>query len=415
MKAYLRTNFFIRINRANKNGEYPIYVRFNLNGLRKDFSTNLYITKSKWDEKLKQAKGNTESSRTINSYLDNIKVKANTLFLTLSLEDPNLKLETFINHFLGKKQKARMLVPIFRDHNQRIKQLVGADYSIETYEIYERTLRHTVEFMSNQYNIKDIEIDKIDNAFIADYDFHLRTHRRCSNNTTVKYIKNFKKIIRICIANGWLTRDPFINYKSKTITVERNYLSEDEMNRIINKQITIDRLDIVRDMFLFSCFTGLAYIDVKQLTPQHLQKGIDGNTWICTHRQKTDSPSKIPLLEIPRLIIEKYIDHPKSSNEGTLLPILSNQKMNAYLKEIADICGINKVLTFHCARHTFATTVTLSNGVPIETVSKMLGHKSIKITQHYAKITDRKVANDMEVLKNLLSSNKSTNIKNVSS
>ncbi|KKX49192.1 site-specific integrase [Sphingobacterium sp. IITKGP-BTPF85] len=170
----------------------------------------------------------------------------------------------------------------------------------------------------------------------------------------------------------------------------------------MTKEIRNDRLDLVKDIFLFACFTGLAYIDVKQLTSHNIIKGIDGQLWISTHRQKTDTASKIPLLDTAKEILEKYADHPKSNHEDVLLPILTNQKMNAYLKEIADLCGINKVLTFHCARHTFATTITLSNGVPIESVSKMLGHKSIKTTQHYAKITDRKVANDMENLKLLL-------------
>lgn len=175
-------------------------------------------------------------------------------------------------------------------------------------------------------------------------------------------------------------------------------LTKEELEIISQKDITVERLALVRDIFIFSCFTGLAYIDVKQLTPTHLVKGIDGQLWINTHRQKTDTSSRIPLLDITRGIIEKYKDHPKSINEGTLLPVFTNQHTNAYLKEIADICGINKRLTFHCARHTFATTVTLSNGVPIESVSKMLGHQSIRTTQHYAKVTDNKVAGDMEKL-----------------
>ena len=178
---------------------------------------------------------------------------------------------------------------------------------------------------------------------------------------------------------------------------------QDELDVIYNKQFSTARLNQVKDIYLFSCFTGLAYIDVKKLKKDNISIGIDGNKWIFTHRQKTDTASKIPLLPIAEEIIENYANHPQCLNEGKLLPILSNQRMNSYLKEIADVCGINKDLTFHTARHTFATTVTLSNGVPIETVSKMLGHTNIKTTQHYAKILDKKVSHDMEQLKQVLS------------
>jgi site-specific recombinase XerD len=227
----------------------------------------------------------------------------------------------------------------------------------------------------------------------------LRSVRKCANNTAVKYIKNFKKIIRICISNGWLDKDPFVNYKSKIREVEREFLSIGEIDDIYSKNFINQRLGLVRDIFVFACFTGLAYIDVKQLTLSNISIGIDGGRWIYTHRQKTETASRIPLLPIPEEIIQKYATHPICLNEERLLPILSNQKMNAYLKEIADVCGINKELTFHIARHTFATTVTLSNGVPIETVSKMLGHTNLKTTQHYAKILDIKISNDMMLLK----------------
>jgi site-specific recombinase XerD len=247
--------------------------------------------------------------------------------------------------------------------------------------------------------VDDIDINRIDYAFIADYEFYLRSVRNCANNTTVKYIKNFHKIIKICLDNDWMTKNPFSNYKAKLKEVEREYLSEDEIQSLINKEFTIDRLSLVRDIFVFSCFTGLAYVDVKNLTTNNINYGIDGGKWIFTHRQKTESASKIPLLPIPEMIVEKYKNHPQCSNQNKLLPILTNQRMNSYLKEIAAACNINKELTFHIARHTFATTVTLTNGVPIESVSKMLGHKNLKTTQHYAKVLDRKVSEDMQVLR----------------
>ena len=196
-----------------------------------------------------------------------------------------------------------------------------------------------------------------------------------------------------------LDKNPFVNYKAKVKEVERAYLVQEEIQAIVDKEFATERLNQVKDIFLFSCFTGLAYIDVKQLTRSNIGLGIDGGKWIFTNRQKTDTRSNISLLPIAEEILDKYKQHPQCLNEGKLLPVLSNQKMNSYLKEIADLCEINKELTFHIARHTFATTVTLTNGVPIESVSKMLGHKNLRTTQHYAKILDRKVSDDMKVLR----------------
>jgi integrase len=275
-------------------------------------------------------------------------------------------------------------------------------------------LSHTIEFLQWKYKVSDIEITKIDHAFVTDYEFWLRSVRNCANNTAVKYIKNFNKIIKICLANDWLDKNPFANYKSKVKEVERVYLSENEIQNIIDKDLENERLSLVRDIFLFSCFTGLAYIDVKNLTKSHISIGIDGEKWIFTHRQKTESASKIPILPVTQIIIDKYEDHPQSVNQDKLLPILSNQKMNAYLKEIAGICKIEKELTFHIARHTFATTVTLTNGVPIESVSKMLGHKNLRTTQHYAKVLDKKVSEDMMILRNKFNQTKLKNSKKIS-
>ncbi|WP_445721228.1 site-specific integrase, partial [Flavobacterium sp.] len=319
--------------------------------------------------------------------------------------------ESFKSLLLGVNERARMLVPIFQDHNNKIKELVGKEYAPGTLERYTTSLKHTIEFMQWKYNVTDIDITKIDHAFITDYEFWLRSVRNCANNTAVKYIKNFNKIIKICLANDWLDKNPFANYKSKVKEVERVYLSEEEVQAIIEKEFKTERLSLVRDIFLFSCFTGLAYVDVKNLTKSHISFGIDGEKWIFTHRQKTESASKIPILPVTQMIIDKYENHPQSNNQEKLLPILSNQKMNAYLKEIAAVCEIEKELTFHIARHTFATTVTLTNGVPIESVSKMLGHKNLRTTQHYAKVLDRKVSDDMKILKDKFSSSFKLNTK----
>lgn len=238
----------------------------------------------------------------------------------------------------------------------------------------------------------------IDHGFITAYDFYLRSHRNCGNNTAVKYIKNFKKIIRIFIANGWLDKDPFVRYTAKLREVVRSYLTLDELKVIDEKEFASVRIMQVKDIFLFSCFTGLAYADVKKLKRSEISNGVDGQLWIFTSRQKTDTASRIPLLPPAAKILLKYQQHPECINHNSALPVLSNQKMNSYLKEIADCCGITKELTYHIARHTFATSVTLANGVSIESVSKMLGHTNIKTTQHYAKILDAKVGKDMTML-----------------
>jgi site-specific recombinase XerD len=222
--------------------------------------------------------------------------------------------------------------------------------------------------------------------------------RKCSNNTTVKYIKNFRKIIRICIANGWLTKDPFAKYKARIKVVEKIFLCEEELLTVMKKEFTIKRLNQVKDIFLFSCLTGLAYCDIKKLSSGNVVTGIDGKKWLFIARAKTGRPASVPLLPAALEIMTKYEQHSCRINKNKLLPVLSNQKMNSYLKEITDACRIEKRITFHAARHTFATTVTLNNDIPMESVSKVLGHTTLYATQHYAKLSDKKVSRDMQSL-----------------
>ncbi|WP_264558349.1 site-specific integrase [Flavobacterium sp. N2270] len=403
--------FYIKRAKVNSLGVCPIYARVTINAKRFEFSTNKYISPEKWSSEGTKVKGSNEEARTINSHLDYLKNQVLEAEKRLFKKDIPVSTENLKNELFGLAETKRMLVPIFQDHNNKIKELVGKEYAPGTLERYTTSLKHTIEFMQWKYNISDIDITKIDHAFITDYEFWLRSVRNCANNTAVKYIKNFNKIIKICLANDWIDKNPFANYKSKVKEVERVYLTEDEVQAIIEKEFKTERLSLVRDIFLFSCFTGLAYIDVKNLTKSHISFGIDGERWIFTHRQKTESASKIPILPVTQMIIDKYQNHPQSNNQEKLLPILSNQKMNAYLKEIATVCEIEKELTFHIARHTFATTVTLTNGVPIESVSKMLGHKNLRTTQHYAKVLDRKVSEDMKTLKDKFSSSFKLNSK----
>ncbi|WP_316928907.1 site-specific integrase [Mucilaginibacter paludis] len=277
--------------------------------------------------------------------------------------------------------------------------LIGNGYASGTLTCFETTLKHTQGLLAWKYQLSDIDIKKIDHDFITSYEFYLRSEKKCGNNSAVKYIKNFKKIIRVCLASGWVTHDPFVNYKENMKIVDRVFLNKEKLQAMADKTFSTQRLNQVRDIFLFSCFTGLAYANVYKLKRTEIIQGIDGEMWIYTKRKKTDTPSHIPLLPSALSLLNKYTDHPACSNSGKALPVSTNQKMNAYLKEIADVCGINKELTYHIACHTFATTVTLSNGVPIETVSKMLGHSNIKTTQHYAKILDLKVSQYMALLR----------------
>jgi len=402
MKTKITLHFYAKSTKMNAVGKLPIYVRLTVNGQRLEFSSKKFIEKSKWSPEMTKMKGQSEEARSVNSYLEMIRSKVLGAELELLHKNEDITIENFQAILLDKNKANRMLVSIFQDHNNKMKELLGKQYAPGTLQRFEVTLNHLKNFLNWKYKVTDIRIDKIDFAFITDFEFYLRSIKNCANNTAVKYVRNFRKIINICLNNDWIEKNPFSKYEGKVYEVDKEFLTEEEINKIYNKTITNTRLDQVRDIFIFCCFTGLAYIDVQQLRKDHLGIGIDGNKWIFKNRQKTDTRSKIPLLPVAEELIEKYATHPKCNNEDRLLPVLSNQKMNSYLKEIGDICGIQKEITFHMARHTFATSVTLSNGVPIESVSKMLGHKSLRTTQHYAKIVDKRVSDDMAILKQKL-------------
>ena len=401
MKHRMSILFYVRSSKSSKNGLVPIYQRITINGVRIELSTSKFVDKSKWNSSAGKIKGMSEEARIINSYLDVLKMKVYETEKWMVNNNEDINAQSFKNKLLGVEDSQRKLTVIFEDHNRKMKELVGREFSINTYKKYETSLSHTKEFIKYQYKLDDISIKQVGIAFINDFDYYLRNIKNCNNNSTIKYIRNFGKIIKQSYVNGWIEKDPFLKYTGKVREVDREFLSQEEVMTIYSKEFKTERLNLVKDIFVFSCFTGLAYIDVKNLTESSINIGIDDEKWIFTHRQKTETASRIPLLPISQEIIQKYKNHPQCINEDRLLPVLSNQKMNAYLKEIADVCGINKNLTFHLARHTFATSITLSNGVPIESVSKMLGHKNIKTTQHYAKILDNKVSNDMEVLRSI--------------
>jgi len=399
MKTNFSLLFYMKKQKNYQSGPAPIYIRITVSGKRSETTTGRECEPSRWNTGAGRANGTKEDTRAFNAFLDDLQTKVYQAHRLLTEADELITAETIRNKFLGKTEKPRSLIEIFKDHNKKVEALIGKEYAKGTLCRYQTSLKHTIDFLKWKYNLTDIDIKKVDHAFLMEYEFYLHSERKCANNSAVKYIKNFGKIIRICIANRWLIYDPFLNYKNKIKTVDRVYLTTGELQEMTNKDMVTDRLTQVRDIFLFCCFTGLAYADVKKLRRLDLVTGIDGEQWISIKRQKTDTPSRIPLLPAASTLMQRYVNHPNCENSGRVLPVLSNQKMNAYLKEIADVCGINKPITFHIARHTFATTVTLLNGVPIESVSKMLGHTNIKTTQHYAKILDIKVGADMAMLK----------------
>ena len=395
--------FFLKKPKNYVCGDMPVYIRITVEGQSKEMATSRKSDPKLWDQKSERANGKGEFIKELNNHLTTLKVKVFEARLSLIENNKPVTAESIKNLLTGKVEKAKMVLEVFEYHNQQMASLVNSEYSPTTLKRYKTSLGHTRSFIKWKYDAEDFEINKLDFEFISEYEFWLKSVRKCNHNSAMKYIRNFRKIINGCVRRGWLTKDPFIGFKMSLRQVEIIPLSQVDLQALENKKFECGRLDQVKDIFLFCCFTGLAYVDIQKLKRSEIGLGIDGENWIFTNRQKTETPSRIPLLPQATIIMEKYKDHVQCLNEDRLLPVLSNQKMNAYLKEIAEVCNIKKNLTFHIARHTFATTVTLSNGVPIETVSKMLGHKNLRTTQHYAKILDRKVSDDMKMLKEKLS------------
>jgi len=395
--------FYSKISKKAKDNQVPIYLRITVNGKRIEQSTHRFVHRSQWSSAAGRAKGTSADAKVLNDFLDALRNKVHATERAMVLDGIEITHESFKQKWFGGKQDFPTLLQVFKQHNEELAILAGKDYAPLTIKRYSTALRHTKEFIKWKYKASDFEISKLNYDFISSFSFYFKSVRNCNHNSTMKYLKNFKKIVLLCIKNGWLNKDPFIGFKLSTQEVERPFLSQLELDEIATKEFPAKRINYVKDIFLFSCYTGLAYIDVQKLRRSEIRVGVDGEKWIFIKRQKTHTPSRIPILPFAQELMNKYKDHPQCIVQDKLLPVLSNQKMNMYLKEIADACGITKTLTFHIARHTFATTVTLNNGVPIESVSKMLGHKNLRTTQHYAKILDLKVSEDMKALRDKLS------------
>ncbi len=391
--------FYPKKSERNDDGMVMLYARITINGKRGEFSLGRRIDEQRWDSRGGKLRGTTTEVSNFNRFLDNVKNRLFDIYDALLKEREDISAIIIKNIYLGKERKEYMLLEIFQEHNDEIESLLGKGFTKGTLQRYKAAYKHVSAYIEHGYHRNDIPIRRVDHKFITGLVFFLKSKRNCEHNTAVKYVINFKKIIRIAYANEWISKDPFFHWKAKWQTKEKSYLSQSELDALSEKKSFLPRLELVRDIFVFCCYTGLAYVDVKQLKSKHIVIGINGDRWIKMPRNKTKTMSSIPLLPPAEEIINKYREHPYVKDGKGVLPVLTNQKSNAYLKEIADLCGIQKNLTTHLARHTFATTVTLSNGVSISTVSKMLGHRSLKTTQIYAKVLDGKIADEMEQLK----------------
>ena len=390
--------FYIRRDKTNKRGEAPVFMRLTINGERADASIKRFIEPHAWNSAKGKANEKSRGGKDLNLYLDAISANILRIQRDLELDKKEVSAQIILNRYLGKEQSDRhTLMEVFRAHNEKCRALSGISLAPATVIRYETTLRLTEEFLQKNYKKEDCYLDEVTNQFIEDFEFFLKTVRRCCHNTTTKYLLNFKKIIRIALAKGWMKKDPFAQVHFHFEPVEREFLEKQELKAMLNKEITITRLAQVRDIFCFCCLTGLAFTDVQQLRPEHLVADIHGKIWIRKARQKTKNMCNIPLLDEAQKIIDRYREHPYCQTHGVMLPVCSNQKMNSYLKELADICGIRKNLSTHCARHTFAT-LTLASGATIDNVAKMLGHANVNMTRRYAKVLDSSIMRDMEVV-----------------
>ena len=388
----------LKKSKARAGGVYPLYVRCTLNGQRFEVATGFTVHPDAWDESKQLVKGRTEEVKIVNNRLDKIKTKIQDIFNQLESIGEPFDVLTIKERFLGNR-KEKGLLEVFDSVLKNIEARLDKDYSLGTLKHYRTSQKRLIEFIKIRTERKDIPLSKIDFSFLNSFDVFLKTEKNVMPNTALTYHKHLKKVLNTAIASGFISQCPYNSFKPTRNETNRDFLTLQELNHIQSKKIDISRLDFIRNIFVFASYTGLSYSDIEKLSSNHIQKGSDGNDWIIIDRTKTESRCRIPLLPAAKEVLKKYENHPIALSNARLLPIYSNQKMNSYLKELADICGIQKNLSMHVARHTFATSVTLTNGVPLETVSKMLGHTSLKTTQIYARIVDSKISTDMNQLR----------------
>jgi len=394
-RASFKVLFYVKRTKTLKDGSIPVFVRITVNNQRTEFGLQRNVGIDEWDSAKGRAIPKTKQNKELNNYLET--VRGNLFIKKRELEEKGIMVTADLlkDAYMGIDRQERSLLQVFKEHNENCKKLVNIDFSPGTVIKYGTTYTHVLNFIKAKYHKNDIPMNELTPMFISNFEIYLKTTRNCCHNSTTKYLRNLKKITRIAQANGWLNKDPFTNIKFHLDDVDLAFLDEAELNSLMKKQFTIERMQQVKDVYLFCCFTGLAFVDEASLSAEDIIDK-DGQRWIKKRRQKTKNWCHVPLLEPAVKILDKYKNHPGCIKKGRLLPVLSNQKMNAYLKEIADITGIVKHLSTHTARHTFATTVTLANQVSMEVVSKMLGHSSVNMTKKYARVVDDLISKDMQ-------------------
>lgn len=387
--------FIIKKAKLLKNGEAPICMRITVNKRVAEVMIKRSIPIDLWNQKKECSKGKDRVAAELNHYINTVRAKVLQIHRELEIDNKPITADIIKDCFYGRDKVQRSLLEVYAEHNEKCRALIGKEYTESTVTKFDTSINRLKEYIRSNYHRDDIMLAELDGQFIRDFDFWLKTDKHCQNNSALKHLKNLKKVIRIALANDWIKKDPFygIHFKQDEVNVE--FLSREELDILMNKEFTIKRLEQVRDVFVFCCFTALAFVDVQQLSREHLIKDNNGALWIRKARQKTNQMCNVPVLSIPQRILRKYEDNAECIKKGVLLPVISNQRMNAYLKEIADVCGIAKRLTTHVARHTAATVVFLANDVSMENVSKILGHSNIRMTQHYAKVLDSSIMRDM--------------------
>ena len=402
-----RVLFFLKKTRLLKNGEASVCMRITVNGTRVENNIRKSIDPALWSQAKETARGKSRRACDLTTYIEEARIRLYQIFCELEQQNRPATAHLLQELFFGqeKPEEVRTLLGTMQEHNDQCRALVGTDYALITVRRYENCRRYLAELIRQRYGKEDLPLAEVNGELVRAFAFYLKTEKGCQQNTVIRYMKCLKKITNLARANDWMAKDPFLGIRFHEKEVVREFLTMDELQTIYRKEFPLERLTLVRDVFIFAAFTGLAFIDVQQLAPEHIVRDNNGNLWIRKPRQKTKNMCNIPLLDIPQEILRKYADHPTCRKKGVLLPVPCNQKMNSYLKEIADICMIRKNLTTHTARHSYATSVCLANGVSLENVAKMLGHSNIKMTQHYARVLDSSILRDMNQVQAALSSN----------
>ena len=384
--------FAIRESKARKNGNAPIETTITVNGERASFSTGKLVNIDRWDKTKQQVKGKDEEAKSLNQFLQAVRNKLYEKESELMERGFVVTAELLRDAYFDKVEalKEKTLLTVIREHNEERKMMVGKTVAPATYWAFEHTERLLKKFINEKYERNDVYLRELNVGFIQS--FHTYLLQFMGQNSMTKHLKFLKKIVNLAVANCYITYNPLNIYKVEREPVEIDFLNEEELRKIINFDTPIPRFERARDMFLFGCFTGLSYIDIKTLTNEHIEKDDMGRIWIKKRRVKTGVLSRIPLLPIAKLILDKY------KGGERLLPIQDPADINKYLKDIAILCNINKRITFHTSRHTFASTVTLANNISLEVVSKMLGHTNTRMTTHYAKLVDKCIGEQMDKL-----------------